>query len=213
MVLKVCGITRVEDAQYAIEHGATALGFILWPRSPRFVAPEQVAAVVAALPPGVTTVGVFVNDDVEHIRRVVAQTGLTTVQLHGDEPASYAGALAMPILRSVTTADLERVRAEWPAGTTLLLDTADPVRRGGTGVRVDWTAAAAAARRGPVVLAGGLTPQNVADAILTTRPIGVDVSSGVESSPGVKDYEKVRAFLSNARRAFDETRQTEIHSS
>jgi phosphoribosylanthranilate isomerase len=104
------------------------------------------------------------------------------------------------------------MRTEWPSGTTLLVDAADPVRRGGTGVVVDWRAAAAAARRGPIVLAGGLTPANVGDAIRAVRPSGVDVSSGVESAPGVKDVEKVRAFLERARCAFEAVRTAEMHS-
>jgi phosphoribosylanthranilate isomerase len=213
MVLKICGITRVEDALHAAEQGATALGFNLWPKSPRYVTPEQIRAIVSKVPRQVTTVGVFVNAPVDEIRRVVIQAGLSAVQLHGDEPPSHAAALEVPLLRSVAVADVDRTRTEWPAGTTLLVDAIDPVRRGGTGVVVDWTAAAAAARRGPIVLAGGLTPENVSEAIRTVRPFGVDVSSGVESAPGVKDVEKVRAFLERARCAFGAARTAEMHSS
>jgi phosphoribosylanthranilate isomerase len=212
MILKICGITRVEDAVHAVEQGATALGFILWPQSPRHVTAEQVRRIVTALPRQVMTVGVFVNAPVDDIRRVVIQAGLSAVQLHGDEPPAYAGGLEVPLLRSVGVADVDRMRTEWPSGTTLLVDAADPVRRGGTGVVVDWRAAAAAARRGPIGLAGGLTPANVGDAIRAVRPSGVDVSSGVESAPGVKDVEKVRAFLERARCAFEAVRTAEMHS-
>ena len=210
MFLKICGLTRREDALQAVEQGATALGFILWPRSPRYVTPAQVRSILEALPAAVKTVGVFVNEPVEGILRTVAQTGLSAVQLQGDEPPSYGRALAVPLLRSVTLAGLERARTEWP-GATLLVDAADPVRRGGTGVTVDWTAAARLARRGPFVLAGGLTPANVGEAIRIVRPCGVDVASGVESVAGVKDVEKVRAFLDEARRAFDQMRAREMY--
>jgi phosphoribosylanthranilate isomerase len=200
--LKVCGITRLSDAQLAVAHGATALGFVFWPRSPRAVTAEQAAAIAAALPPEVMRVGVFVNESIDGIRRIAALAGLTAVQLHGDEPPAYAGALAWPVLRSVTLDTAAAAGLAWGGATTFLLDAADVERRGGTGQRVDWTRAAALARERRVVLAGGLTPANVAEAIATVRPCGVDVSSGVEQAPGVKDKEKMVDFLRNARAAF-----------
>jgi phosphoribosylanthranilate isomerase len=151
----------------------------------------------------VTTVGVFVNAPIEEIRDVVGRTGVGMVQLHGDEPASYAGALDRPVLRSATVATAPEICRAWPPDTTLLLDAADPLRRGGTGRRVDWAAAAALARRRSVVLAGGLTPSNVAQAVAAVRPIGVDVSSGVEAAPGIKSADRVSAFLLSARAAFE----------
>jgi phosphoribosylanthranilate isomerase len=199
--LKICGITRAIDARHAVEQGATALGFVFWPDSPRVVTLERAAAIIAGLPAGVTTVGVFVNEPIEGIRRAVGATGITMVQLHGDEPAAYADALDLPLLRAVTVGSLEAADLAWPSSTTLLLDAADPVRRGGTGTPVDWTRAAGAVRARRIVLAGGLTPGNVAEAVEWLRPYGVDVSSGVEEAPGVKDFEKVSQFLSNARRA------------
>jgi phosphoribosylanthranilate isomerase len=203
MFVKVCGITRLTDALHAVQHGATALGFVFWPASPRFVPPERARDIVAELPSAVMTVGVFVNESIDGIRSAVAAAGVTAVQLHGDEPPAYADALAWPVLRSVTLDDAAEAAAAWAAGTTLLLDTADPLRRGGTGRTVDWARAAAVARSAPrVVLAGGLRPANVAEAIEVVRPFGVDVSSGVEESPGVKDFEKVAQFLANARTAF-----------
>ena len=201
MFLKICGITNLDDAMHAVEHGATALGFVLWPRSPRFVQRDAVARIVAQLPATVTTVGVFVNEPSDEIVRTMERTNLTAIQLHGDEPVEYAAALAWPILRSVTLETASLIAQAWSDDTTLLLDAADPDRRGGTGQQVDWEAAAALARRRRVVLAGGLTPVNVTDAIGRVRPYGVDVSSGVEDAPGVKNPDKVSQFLTCARTA------------
>lgn len=203
MVLKVCGITRLTDALHAAQQGATALGFVFWPRSPRYLAPERAAEIIAELPSALTLVGVFVNESIEGIRAAVATAGVDVVQLHGDEPPAYVDALAYPIFRSVTLGDAEAIAGAWPVGTPLLLDAADRVRRGGTGTTVDWRLAAQLARRRRVILAGGLTPDNVAAAIDTVNPYGVDVSSGVEDAPGVKDFDKVTRFLVNAREAFE----------
>jgi phosphoribosylanthranilate isomerase len=199
--LKICGITSLDAAEHAVEQGATALGFVLWPRSPRFVPRSEVARIVAQLPPTVTTVGVFVNEASDEIARTMERTNLSAIQLHGDEPAAYGHALAWPILRAVTLETAPRIVLEWPEDTTLLLDAADPERRGGTGQQVDWEAAAALARKHRVVLAGGLTPANVAVAIARVRPYGIDVSSGVEDAPGVKNPDKVSQFLASARKA------------
>ena len=201
MILKICGITRLTDARHALEHGATALGFVFWPRSPRFVAFEQAEAIISELPSFVTTVGVFVNEPVEAIRGVVAATGISAVQLHGDESPSFAAALGVPVIRSITLNVADDARRVWPSDTTFLLDAADEVRRGGTGRTVDWARARHVADQQRVILAGGLTPENVAAAVAAARPFGVDVSSGVEELPGVKDPDKVTRFLANARRA------------
>jgi phosphoribosylanthranilate isomerase len=178
------------------------VGFVFWPRSPRFVTPEAAAAIVRELPSSVVTVGVFVNETLDAIRQVASDARLSAVQLHGDEPPAYATALPWPILRSTTVAAAEGACDGWPAETTLLLDASDPVRRGGTGTAVDWTRAAAIARQRRIVLAGGLTPDNVSEAIALVRPYGIDVSSGVEESPGIKDLGKVSRFLATAREAF-----------
>jgi phosphoribosylanthranilate isomerase len=203
-LIKVCGITRLTDALHAAQQGATALGFVFWPNSPRYVAPERAGEIIAELPSHVTTVGVFVNETVDRIREVAAKSRISTVQLHGDEPPAYADALSWPLLRSVTVSDAVIVGGAWRPDTLLLVDAADSVRRGGTGVVVDWTRAAQVARQRPVVLAGGLTPENVSEAIAAVRPYGVDVSTGVEQSPGVKDFEKVARFGANARSAFEQ---------
>lgn len=200
MFVKVCGITRLTDALHAVRQGADALGFVFWPKSPRFITPERAAEIIGELPPQVMTIGVFVNESVDGIRDVVARSGITAVQLHGDEPPVYADAIDSPLLRSMTVAEVDMCGA-WPAGTIFLVDAHDPVRRGGTGARVDWSRAAQVARDWRVILAGGLTPDNVAQAIATVQPYGVDVSTGVEESPGVKSFDKVTRFVANARRA------------
>ena len=202
MILKVCGITRESDALHAVEHGATALGFIFWPRSPRYVEPSRAAAIIATLPAAVTTVGVFVDDSVDRVRTAATTAGVTVVQLHGDEPPGYDEALAFPIFRSATLDDATAIVRAWPEAM-VLLDAADRQRRGGTGQAVDWVRAAEIARHAPLILAGGLTPENVAEAIDLVQPDGVDVSSGVEAAPGIKDPDKVMRFLSNARGAFE----------
>jgi phosphoribosylanthranilate isomerase len=203
MFVKVCGITRLDDARQALESGASALGFVLWPKSPRYVAPEEVRAIVDNLPAGTMTVGVFVDETADQINRIVAASGISTVQLNDESDPAAMVALDRPVLKVVTLANVERLAPRWPADVTLLLDAHDPVRRGGTGMTVDWVRAAAIARSRRLILAGGLGPANVAEAIERVRPYGVDVSSGVESSPGVKDPWKVADFVSQARAAFE----------
>lgn len=205
MFIKICGVTRLSDALHAVDHGAHALGFVFWPTSPRRVAPPRAADIISALPARVAAVGVFVNESVDGIREVVAETGISVVQLHGDEPAHYAAALGWPVLRALNIDQAETACTAWPAGTTFLLDAADPVRRGGTGTLLDWERAASIARARRIVLAGGLTDANVADAIAAVGPFGVDVSSGVEDAPGVKNPDKVARFLARARSAFEQT--------
>ena len=202
MFVKVCGITRLTDALHAVQQGATAVGFVFWPHSPRAVTPERAAEIVAELPSSITTVGVFVNEPIDGICAVMRTTGIGAVQLHGDEPPAYADALGWPLIRAVSVDEVDEACSAWSEETALLLDSIDPVRRGGTGAAIDWTVAADIARRRRIVLAGGLTPENVSRAIFAVRPFGVDVSSGVESSPGVKDFDKVTRFIVNARNAF-----------
>ena len=200
--IKICGITRLVDALHALQQGATALGFVFWPNSPRAIVPGDAREIIAALPEGVMTVGVFVNESAQQVQDVVAASGVRAVQLHGDERPQDFEFLAQPLLRSVTLDHLDKTSRGWPTDTTWLLDAADRVRRGGTGMAIDWSRAYPVARHYKVVLAGGLTPSNVEEAIRTVQPFGVDVSSGVESSPGIKDVEKVASFVMNARRAF-----------
>jgi phosphoribosylanthranilate isomerase len=203
VIAKVCGITRLADALHAVQHGATALGFVFWPDSPRYIAPDRAATIVRELPPTITAVGVFVNQPVDAIARVAALAGIATIQLHGDEPAQYATTLGWPVWRAMSLADVKGTLETWPLDTTILLDAHDPVRRGGTGQPIDWAQAADVARLRRVVLAGGLTPENVQQAIARVRPFGVDVSSGVEEAPGVKNPDKVAQFLERARAGFN----------
>jgi phosphoribosylanthranilate isomerase len=195
-------MTRVGDALHAVREGATAIGFVFWKGSPRFIEPDRAGEIAAALPTSVTTVGVFVNETVDRIRQTAQAAGLRMVQLHGEETPEYVEQIAQPVMRAVTLDTMDDTMKRWPAGTTLLLDSADPSRRGAGRASVDWSRAALVTRARRVVLAGGLTPDNVEEAIVTVRPIGVDVASGVESAPGVKDPDKVARFLANARAAF-----------
>ena len=196
MLVKICGITRVDDALAAVGAGAGALGFIFWPGSPRFIDPFRARKIVAALPPFITAVGVFVNQPLEYVNGVASLVRLGAVQLHGDETTGFASAITVPIIKAIPLAAAgEAAVAEWPAATTLLLDVHDPVKRGGTGRTIDWTGAAAVAARRNVLLAGGLTPDNVADAVARVRPFGIDVSSGVERAPGIKDHQRLRALF------------------
>ena len=202
MRVKICGLTRTEDALLAAELGAWAVGFVFWPGSPRYVAPERARAIVDVLPPSVTPVGVFVDQLREEVDTVARRVRLGAVQLHGTEPPAYAHGLKLPVIKALSVNDAlsDSARDAW-GGATLLIDTIDPERRGGTGRAVDWTAAANVARRRPILLAGGLRSDNITEAIRIVRPAGVDVSSGVERAPGVKDAALLRALfaaLSNA---------------
>ncbi len=196
MLVKICGITRVDDALAAAAAGAGAIGFVFWPGSPRFIDPFRARKIVAALPPFITAVGVFVNQPLEYVNGVASLVRLGAVQLHGDETIAFASAITVPIIKAITLDAAGEARAaEWPVATTLLLDVHDPVKHGGTGRTIDWTAAAAVAARRTVLLAGGLTPDNVADAVARVRPFGIDVSSGVERTPGIKDHQRLRALF------------------
>jgi phosphoribosylanthranilate isomerase len=175
---------------------------VLWPKSPRAITVDRAAEIIAELPSHVMTVGVFVNEPIASIRTAAQRARLTAVQLHGDEPPAYADALDWPVIRAVSVGEIDLAADAWSTDTALLVDNIDPVRRGGTGSAVDWARAAGVAKTRRVVLAGGLTPENVATAIRAVHPFGVDVSSGVESAPGVKDLDKVTQFISNARLAF-----------
>ena len=193
MIVKICGITRLEDAEAAVAAGAGAIGFIFWPKSPRFIDPHRARKIAAALPPLVTAVGVFVNQPVAHVNGVASLVRLGAVQLHGDETPEFAAAVTTPVIKalSIGAANVRR----WPARVRLLLDVHDPVSRGGTGRTIDWTAAADLASQREILLAGGLTPDNVAAAVARVRPFGIDVSSGVECAPGIKDHQRLRALF------------------
>ena len=197
--VKVCGITRVEDATLAADLGASAIGFIFWPRSARFIPPARAAAIAAALPPSIVCVGVFVDQPLQDMQSIASQVPLGAVQLHGVETPEVAAALMQPVIKAVPVIDdFDPASLDvWPPAVTVLLDAHDPVRRGGTGRTIDWSVAARAARRRPVMLSGGLTPENVREAVEAVRPYAIDLSSGVETAPGVKDPARLRALFEN----------------
>ena len=197
--VKICGITRAEDAQLAARLGAWAVGFVFWPRSPRAITTDAARAIVRELPPLVTPVGVFVNEAPDVVSDVARAVGLGAVQLHGDETPEIVAAIQARVMKAVTveTAGAHR----WPDRVTLLVDAHDPERRGGTGRAADWQRAAELARRRPIVLAGGLTPENVGEALRVVGPAAIDVSSGVESAPGIKDAARLRALFDAVGRA------------
>jgi phosphoribosylanthranilate isomerase len=197
--VKICGLRRLEDAMLAAELGADAVGFVFWPGSPRFLDPYRARDIARRLPPFLTTVGVFVDQPAEYVNGVADLLALGAVQFHGHEPAADYARASHRVIKAVAvgeafdrTRDLDPV----PPHVTVLLDAHDPVKRGGTGKPIDWTVAADVARTRRVILSGGLQPSNVQAAVEAVRPYAVDVSSGVESSPGVKDADKLRAFFS-----------------
>jgi len=187
----------VEDAQLAVEFGASAIGFVFWPESPRFVDPKKAAMVRRILPPSILPVGVFVDQSVSYVRRVAEIVHLGAVQLHGCESYAYCQSIGLPIIRAVSVENGKMMTAlsDVPETATVLLDAHDPVKKGGTGKSIDWESARSVARSRKVILSGGLRPETVALGVKTVQPFGVDVSSGVEQSPGRKDPARLRSFF------------------
>lgn len=204
--VKICGITNVADAIAASEAGADVLGFVFHQRSPRFLTIEAAAEIIRELPAHVLKAGVFVNAPEEFVSRAVQACGLNLLQFHGEETPEYCvgfGPLSIKAFRVRNGDSLSSLQAyntdAW------LLDTWSSRQHGGTGERFDWALAVEAQKFGrPVFLAGGLTPLNVAEAVRQVKPYGVDVSSGVEKAPGLKDHEKVKAFIAAAKEASQE---------
>ncbi|MDQ5985218.1 MAG: N-(5'-phosphoribosyl)anthranilate isomerase [Syntrophus sp. SKADARSKE-3] len=217
MAIKICGITRLEDAIYATACGVDALGFIFYPKSPRCITPEHAKSIISRLPRGsvgitasssvfsasekVSTVGVFVNEDPDRVMDIATFCGLDLIQLHGDESPAYCG--RFPAERLIKAFFLKtednlkdmgcfKVRA-------ILIDTYDPVRYGGTGKTSNWALAAQAKALGPLILSGGLHSGNIREAIEAVDPEAVDINSGVEASPGIKDHDKVKALIEKIR--------------
>jgi phosphoribosylanthranilate isomerase len=201
--VKICGITSVADALTAAEAGADAIGLNFYDQSPRYVALPLAATIARELPPPVLKVGVFVDAPEEVVARAISECTLNLLQFHGEESPEYCmqfGLMSIKAFRIRDAASLERLR-KYPTHAWLL-DAFTPGQLGGTGHSFDWTLAVAATRLGrPIFLAGGLTPENVAGAVAVVNPYGVDVSSGVESAPGRKDPEKMRAFVRAAKTA------------
>jgi phosphoribosylanthranilate isomerase len=201
VLVKICGFTRAEDALAAVALGADALGFNFWPRSKRYLAPASAREIIARLPPATRTVGVFVDPTRDELLAAIAASGVREVQLHGDEPPALCLGLPVPVVKAIRVKDAHSLAALASYEVSgFLLDSATP-GYGGSGATFDWSLAAEAAADLPVWLAGGLTPESVAEAVRTVRPLGVDVASGVESAPGVKDPEKMRRFIEAAKGA------------
>jgi phosphoribosylanthranilate isomerase len=195
--VKICGVTRFEDADAAARFGASYIGFVLWPNSPRAASLDAVRSIVPRLPAEVTPVGVFVDPTVEEIN-AAADAGIRIAQVHTNAQTSF-DQVRVPVIRAVhLTAD--GVEPNVP-DELIVLDAHDPVKRGGTGRIVDWTRASQVARQRRVILAGGLTADNVGEAIRAVQPFAVDVASGIEAAPGVKDHGKMKAFIDAARQA------------
>lgn len=199
---KICGITRIEDALAAATAGADAIGLVFHDASPRAVETAQAAAIVRALPPFVTSVGLFVDADEQRIREVLSRVPLDLLQFHGDEPDEFCQRFDRPYLKAVRVRpgdDLNALAGLWPGAAGILLDSYKPGVPGGTGETFDWSMIPAE-RNWSLVLAGGLTADNVRQAIEMTTPWAVDVSGGVEASRGIKDGAKINAFIQEVKR-------------
>ena len=199
--VKICGITSVEDAQAAVDAGADALGFVFYPPSPRYVTPVQAQQIIHTLPPFVTTVGLFVDAGLDTVSETVARCGLDRVQLHGRETPDFCRQVTRPVIKAfrIKNARSLRLLPDYQVSAYLLDAYVEGALPGGTGASFSWELAARATPYGPVILAGGLTPENVEVAIAQTHPYGVDVSTCVERAPGIKDHGKVRQFIARAK--------------
>jgi phosphoribosylanthranilate isomerase len=206
--VKICGITRKEDATAAVDAGAHALGFVFHPPSARYISPENAAAIISALPPFVATVGVFVSLPKEQVEDVAQRSGITVIQLHGDEPPSECVGHSRPVIKALRLQqqNLLPTLTQYTVGG-FLLDTAIPGTWGGTGVPLDWELLSRNLDEGPetvrdrLILAGGLNVGNVGAAIRLVKPFAVDVSSGVEDKPGIKNHKKIKEFMDAVRQS------------
>jgi phosphoribosylanthranilate isomerase len=201
--VKICGITNVADALAAAEAGADMIGLMFYEQSPRHITLATAVEISRALPPFVLRVGVFVNPDEALVNRAIAECGLSLLQFHGDETSEFCTQFGVMSLKALRVRDAESLKTLENFHTdAFLLDAYSPSGLGGTGEKFNWDLAIEAQKLGkPIFLAGGLTPENVPDAVKIVRPFAVDVSSGVESAPGTKDAAKVRAFIQAVRNA------------
>lgn len=194
LFVKICGITQPEDAELAVELGTSAIGFVFWPGSPRYIESGAAKKIVRGLSSDVAAVGVFVDQPADEVSRIADEVGLAAVQLHGDESPDYCARIHKRLIKAI------RLKGPYPHNEyshqiLILLDADDKERRGGTGRTIDWVIASGVAEMRPTILSGGLNPDNVAEAIATVQPYGIDVSSGVESAPGIKDAALLRRFF------------------
>jgi phosphoribosylanthranilate isomerase len=201
MKIKICGLTRREDCEAAVELGADFIGFNFYPKSPRCVTPARARAMQAELPETAVAVGVFVNETAERIREVCAEAGLTVAQLHGDEPPGFCAGLGVPVIKAFRVEGAEDLEGIRSCKTWAALIDAKCEGYGGSGMNVDWELVSLVRAPLKIFLAGGLTPENVGEAVRTVRPWAVDVASGVESGPGIKDRDKMKRFIEAVRDA------------
>lgn len=200
--IKICGITNLDDAMAAAELGADALGFNFYPESPRFIAPEAAAEIIYQLPPFILTVGIFVNEPEEKVREIHERTGIQVFQFHGDESPEFCERFERRVIKVFRVKDKESLHSIMHyKASAFLLDSHKDGLLGGTGVPFDWDLAQDAARSRRVILAGGLTPENVGEAIRRVKPYGVDVAGGVEKEKGIKDHGKIKKFIAEVRKA------------
>ncbi len=200
--VKICGITNIEDAMYAVEYGADALGFVFYNRSPRHVTEKVAKQIISHLPPFILTVGVFVNESVENISKIVKKCDIDIVQLHGDEGPGFCKKVRKRVIKAVRIKNVESLKTlslYKNKINALLLDSFNEEVYGGTGNRFDWSLAKKAKKHGKIILAGGLNIENVSKAVKLVKPYAVDVSSGVEAGPGKKDKKKVKKFIKMAK--------------
>lgn len=200
--IKICGITREEDAWAAVEYGADALGFIFYSESPRCIKPEQALLISRRLPPMITRIGVFVDEPPEAVQPIFDRVGLDVVQLHGTEQPEWIAKYPGRVIKAIRVQSIESLRqmAAYRVNT-FLLDTYRQGMPGGTGETFNWDLAIGAKQHGRIILSGGLNPSNVVDAIRLVKPYAVDVSSGIEIEPGIKDHGRMKLFIQRARGA------------
>ena len=201
-IIKICGLTTSKQAQQCVELGASWIGLNCWPGSSRYIPPEMVREITASLPSDVVKVGVFVNEPEEQLIHIMKQTGLDYAQLHGDETTEDANKLDIPWFKAFRISpDFQLQQINEFQQEIFLMDAYSKTHYGGTGETIDWNLAEQAQTMGKCILAGGLTPDNICRGVQKVRPGGVDVCSGVEESPGIKDMEKVKSFIQNIKKA------------
>jgi phosphoribosylanthranilate isomerase len=205
--IKICGITNFEDARFAVQAGAHALGFV-FAESPRRISPPVARQIIRRLPPFVATVGVFVNERPDMVAEIFHDCRLSAVQLHGEEELEYLNTLGLPLIKAFRVRDRAVLAQIQEYGLLyFLLDAYDPAAAGGTGKKFDWDIAHKAAEYGQVILSGGLDHKNVREALQNARPFAVDVSSGIEEQPGRKDHEKLGKFIREVHHWDSQTNQ------
>ncbi|MGH8476836.1 MAG: phosphoribosylanthranilate isomerase [Methylococcales bacterium] len=200
--VKICGFTRNADCLCAAMLGVDAIGLVFYPKSPRAVSMDQAREIIAGLPPFVSVVALFVDEEPEKVRAVIEKVGVDLLQFHGEEPEDYCKAFSVPYIKAIrmdARVDLGEFEKRYTSARGFLLDAYHPEQKGGTGMRFDWTRIPREHRR-PIILAGGLTAENVAEALDSVHPFAVDVSSGVETRKGIKDRDKMAFFVREVQR-------------